>query len=134
MKPKNPSKLPKTKIYSREQRIKIAISWIKNYRGKNLVKGYIKHFGVDLLCAIKELEIIGIKIEPEYIKQLKIQRLNQNKPIKNENELEIESFDSDDTFYYIMGYTSGGAPYGITREEIKKVRLEENNIKINNGD
>ena len=24
----------------------------------------------------------------------------------------------DDTFYYIAGYTSGGAPYGITWEEM----------------
>ena len=26
--------------------------------------------------------------------------------------------DSDENFYYIAGYTDGGAPYGITREEI----------------
>jgi hypothetical protein len=24
----------------------------------------------------------------------------------------------DDTFYYIAGYTSGGAPYGVTWEEM----------------
>lgn len=24
----------------------------------------------------------------------------------------------DDTFYYISGYTSGGAPYGVTWEEM----------------
>ncbi|MFP7299366.1 GNAT family N-acetyltransferase [Neobacillus niacini] len=26
--------------------------------------------------------------------------------------------DSDDNFYYVAGYTDGGAPYGLTREEI----------------
>lgn len=26
--------------------------------------------------------------------------------------------DQDETFYYIAGYTSGGAPYGITWEEM----------------
>lgn len=26
--------------------------------------------------------------------------------------------DKDDTFYYIAGYTSGGAPYGVTWEEM----------------
>lgn len=26
--------------------------------------------------------------------------------------------DQDDTFYYIAGYTSGGAPYGVTWEEM----------------
>jgi hypothetical protein len=25
----------------------------------------------------------------------------------------------DDTFYYIAGYTSGGAPYGVTWEEME---------------
>ena len=24
----------------------------------------------------------------------------------------------DDTFFYIVGYTSGGAPYGVTWEEM----------------
>lgn len=24
----------------------------------------------------------------------------------------------DDTFFYIAGYTSGGAPYGVTWEEV----------------
>ena len=26
--------------------------------------------------------------------------------------------DSDDTFFFIAGYTSGGAPYGVTWEEM----------------
>ena len=26
--------------------------------------------------------------------------------------------DSDDRFYFIAGYTSGGAPYGVTWEEM----------------
>ena len=25
----------------------------------------------------------------------------------------------DDTFFYIAGYTSGGAPYGVTWEEMR---------------
>lgn len=25
----------------------------------------------------------------------------------------------DDTFFYIVGYTSGGAPYGVTWEEMR---------------
>lgn len=28
------------------------------------------------------------------------------------------SLDSDDTFFYIAGYTSGGAPYGVTWAEM----------------
>ena len=36
--------------------------------------------------------------------------------------------DQDDCFYFIAGYTSGGAPYGITWEEARRDGLidEEN--------
>jgi hypothetical protein len=131
---KNDSFSPRHKKHSSGLRAKTAKSWIEKYKGKNIVKGYSKHFGVDLLCAVKELEVIGIKIDSQYVEQLKIQRLTSNKPRKNENELVITNPDSEDNFYYIIGYTSGGAPYGITREEMKKVLLEENNININNCD
>lgn len=37
---------------------------------------------------------------------------------KNLNRKEkIELFDSDDTFSFIVGYTSGGAPFGIRWDE-----------------
>ena len=36
------------------------------YHGQNIVAGYRKYFGVDWVCAFKELEILGIAIEPEY--------------------------------------------------------------------
>jgi GNAT superfamily N-acetyltransferase len=36
---------------------------------------------------------------------------------KNNNYIEFDS-DSDDTFYYIADYTDGGAPFGVTWEEI----------------
>ncbi len=37
------------------------------------------------------------------------------------------SFESDDRFCYIVGYTSGGAPYGLTWEEMD---LNENSDEI----
>jgi hypothetical protein len=38
---------------------------------------------------------------------------------KNKNQPEKEHNDwQDGTFYYIAGYTSGGAPYGVTWEEM----------------
>ncbi len=39
-------------------------------------------------------------------------------------ELPIES---DHYFAFIMGYTSGGAAYGITHEEWRKIQEEEKN-------
>lgn len=32
---------------------------------------------------------------------------------------EIPLLEQDDTFFFIAGYTSGGAPYGVTWEEIE---------------
>jgi hypothetical protein len=33
-------------------------SWINTYNGRNLVKGYGEWYGVDWLCAFKELKLI----------------------------------------------------------------------------
>jgi hypothetical protein len=133
VKRKKTSSVPRYKKFSKEQRINAAKSWIEKYNGKNLVKGYNKHFAVDLLCAVKELEILGIKIEPEYIEQLKQQKQAQeNKRIKEKKlKEELELFekypDSDDNFYYIAGYTNGGAPYGVKWEEMGLKPFEEEN-------
>jgi hypothetical protein len=42
---------------------------------------------------------------------------------KKQREQELEDFfsDSDEYFAYIVGYTSGGVPYGITWEEMEKL-------------
>lgn len=34
-------------------------------------------------------------------------------------------FESDETFAFIAGYTSGGAPYGITWEEMEAIERRE---------
>ncbi len=38
--------------------------------------------------------------------------------LMKQNELQDCFSDSDETFYYIAGYTSGGAPYGVTWDEM----------------
>lgn len=40
----------------------------------------------------------------------------KNKNKKNKSEI-LPEIESDEYYYYIIGYTSGGAPYGITWEE-----------------
>jgi hypothetical protein len=40
--------------------------------------------------------------------------------------------DSDETFAFIVGYTSGGFPYGITHEEMDEIeRNEKNALPLN---
>ncbi|WP_316568736.1 hypothetical protein [Neobacillus sp. YIM B06451] len=38
-------------------------------------------------------------------------------------------YDSDETFAFIAGYTSGGAPYGITHKEMAEIEREEREAK-----
>jgi len=117
----------------RKYRLQTAKDWIKTYSGKNLVKGYSKKYGVDKLCAVVELRMIGIEISEEYERQLKNsmeanrkQRLSYKK--KREDELHAGSdLEGDENFAMIIGYTSGGSPYGVTHEEMEALKNEEEN-------
>ncbi len=74
--------------------------------------------------------MIGVDISEEYEKQLinsmedlKQQRLSLKK--KREDKLNnLCGFNSDENFAMIMGYTSGGFPYGITHEEMEQKNNE----------
>ena len=49
-------------------------------------------------------------------KKVKRRKIREQKRIQKDNPVFHE--DQDGTFYYIAGYTSGGAPYGVTWEEM----------------
>jgi hypothetical protein len=51
----------------RQGRLASARSWLPKYSGKNVLKGYCKHFGVDWRCAAAELQMLGVKIDPAYL-------------------------------------------------------------------
>lgn len=137
---------PKRKRYNRRQRLYVAERWIPTYTGKNIVKGYSKWFGVDKVCAIIELELLGHEIDPEYKEQIIKQRIARSKASKErkkekekekekeEEEEKLESYCSlrDTYFYYIAGYTSGGVPFGITWEEYEEYEENERDFKEDN--
>jgi hypothetical protein len=116
---------PKRKRLNREQRISIANNWFKTYNGKNVIKGYSNWFGVDLLCAIAELRIIGenISLEDEMkVRKSLEDRFHQRKRENEKNgKIEIDSEYINDwgsEFEFIAGYTSNGVPYGIRKGEM----------------
>ena len=118
----NKNNTPRRKRYSRSVRLQNAKKWAEQYNGKNLAKGYSKWFGVDLLCAITELEMLGYQFKQSYIEQVKQSRMAkqiQKEKRKHENA-KIEVDFSDETFYFIAGYTENGAPFGLTRGELEK--------------
>ncbi len=109
----------------RPGRLESAKHWIPKYLGKNLVRGYAKHYGVDHLCAVIELRMLGIDVDPAYVERLKATaetkaEANRKRREKARKAEELESWDDDcdDTFAYIAGYTSGGVPFGVTWEEM----------------
>ena len=51
---------PKRKRMQQKQRLHNAQEvWLKQTNAKNIVKSYAKWYGVDLICAIAKLEILG---------------------------------------------------------------------------
>ena len=118
MKKKNISKKTTQK---RAVRLQLARKWLGTYTGKNIVRGYAKHFRTDLLCAIAELSMLGIAVSEEYqeaVKRSISDRAMQNRKKKAEaQDKNAINDDRDEHFSFIAGYTSGGAAYGVSWEE-----------------
>jgi len=106
----------------KETRLNRAKAWLPTYNGTKIVKAYRKKFNVDIPCAVRELQEIGYEFKPGYVDNLlksEAIRIEQRKRKKEEKRLADEHDNSqNDMFYFIAGYTSGGAPYGITWDEM----------------
>jgi hypothetical protein len=70
-KKKNRNLGPRRKRMRRPARLQAAAKWRSSYGGKNIVRGYARWFGVDLLCAMTELRILGVAIDAEYEQQIR---------------------------------------------------------------
>ena len=113
-----------------------AEKWVVEYDGTpyggDIIKSYRKKFAVDRMKAVAELQLLGVSLTKEQIdrekaavkayqelqraKKAKRKKIREQKRIQKDNPVFHE--DQDDTFYYIAGYTTGGAPYGVTWEEM----------------
>jgi hypothetical protein len=100
-----------------------ATSWVKNYRGKNIVRGgYCRWFGVDALCAVVELRALGVPIDAEREQELRNaaeSRAKAKAERKRSQKMNQEQAmrDSNGTYQFISGYSPGGVPEGVTWEE-----------------
>ena len=122
---------PRRKRMTRQNRLQHAkdTGWLERYRGKNIVKGYCKWFGVDQICALTELRILGTEISEE--KEAEIRKAVEGRARARRHQKEAAAqkklddlyVDSDETFAFIAGYTSGGAPYGTKWEELYESEL-----------
>jgi predicted membrane metal-binding protein len=71
--------------------------------------------------------MIGVDISEEYEKQLinsmealRQQRLSFKKKREDKSNY-LYGFDRDENFAMIIGYTSGGFPYGLSYEETEQI-------------
>jgi hypothetical protein len=93
------------------------------FSGKNVVRSYANWFGVDLLCAVKELSLCGVPVDPAYVAQLKTTFASPGSRRPKQPVAEPQSVgygvDWDENFAYIAGRTEAGLPYGTTWEELE---------------
>ena len=123
----------KRKNLTKDRRLQSAKSWIKDYKGKSIISGYAKWFGVDKISAIKELKTLGViipeSIENQIIASLKTK--HEQKQEQKNKKLSTFLVESDSDFGFIVGYTTGGIPYGLTHDEMAQI-TENGNTNTEN--
>lgn len=114
---------------ARQQRLKEARVWYPEQHfdeDSHIVKAYRKRFQVNRVCAMRELCMLGMLPagkQKAYKEQLaaRARKMEEKKKArmaaKKFKAISLEDY-QDGNFYFIAGYTSGGAPYGITWEEM----------------
>jgi len=113
---------PRRKRMDREARLQSARHWLRGFSGEHVVRSYAKWFGVDLMCALRELEALGVRLEPGHLAAIKrtfeLRRSHKaRRTAQAEAPLEGLGNVRDEDFAYIAGRTEGGAAFGITRAE-----------------
>jgi hypothetical protein len=114
---------------NRSARLQSARSWLKTYTGKSVAAGYRKHFGIDWVCALKELEMLGVKIDEGYKNNL-LKSVAGGVAARRRRRLQrkttLDEFaDQDENFAYIAGYTEAGFAYGVTWEEWERLDRQD---------
>ena len=116
---------------ARQKRLREARAWYEAQHfteDSHIVKAYRQKFKVDNTCAMRELCMLKV-LSPEkqaaYESIVKAKDAKRRKKKQNTEQNIIYNPEQDDMFYYIAGFTSGGAPYGITWDEAKNKGLIE---------
>ena len=73
------------------------------------MRGYARWYAMDLLCAIKELRMINVQVDNAYEAQGAKNKYRQQMQFERKKD-DITCSYSEDEFFFIAGYTSGGVP------------------------
>jgi hypothetical protein len=119
--------LPQRKRMNRPARLASARHWLGAFEGRNVVRGYARWFGVDRLCAVKELGLLGVAVDPEYVAMLERSHQEQirtsgearaRRDAADEAHRRDLEDDADDNVAFVAGRTSAGFTYGSIGEEV----------------
>ena len=108
-----------------DARIRLARKWFSAYEGTgdHIVHAYRQIFKVDVTVALNDLGEIGALTPEQLTVKRQAEAIRQECLRREKEERELQAFydrfpDSSDEFFFIAGYTSGGAPYGVTWEQM----------------
>jgi hypothetical protein len=103
----------------RAARLPAARHWLDSFRGKNVIRAYARWFGVDWLCAIKELRLLGVTLDESYVRRLQVTVANARGKKQPDDGAVRQLLDDrygelwGEDFSYIAGRTSAGIRHGV---------------------
>jgi hypothetical protein len=98
------------------------------FSGKRPVRAYARWFGVDLECAVAELQLLGVALDPAYLQALRATCEGQRRAkaaAAQSASLSDIGWAGDERFAFIAGRTAAGFAYGVTWEEMAALEAEE---------
>jgi hypothetical protein len=92
------------------------------------VQAYSRWFGVDLECAVTELQFLGVELDANYIQALRASLEGQRHAKTAVNAgASVSGFErpGDEQFAFIAGTTAAGFAFGVTWEERAVAEAED---------
>ncbi len=120
---------PRRHRMKRAARLAAAPHWLPTYRGERVISAYARWFHVDLQCALIELRMLGVPLDPAYVSHVEttIRERARKPPARRVDSPEHDGYgvEWDDNFAYIAGFTAGGFPFGTTWAEVEQAQARE---------
>ena len=119
--------VPRRKRMKRPGRLSSAraTGWVEEYKGRNIIAGYSKWFAVDLLCALVELRLLGVKIDQGREEQIKAsikaraaQRARRKKLREQAQIGEVHAVPDD--FFFISDWAGDYLPDWVCADELQE--------------
>jgi hypothetical protein len=112
---------PRRHRMKRPARLQSARTWLARFEGNDVIRSYARWYAVDNICAIKELQMLGVSLPAERLTAIHASMINRKpKPPKPSSNTEVPQVWGDywvDDFPSMDELTEGGEPFGIRWEE-----------------